>query len=132
MVTSHTGLLIFVVRRHLDADSSTTLRASVQYRQNKPFEVFSFRVMKAYRMVEGMPQAAQDADFAARVDGRAEHNFLEEIRGKMLGAGEGQKQTAGGEIPKRVEIEKLVATRGGVDVAAFVRQGGGVEDNDVE
>lgn len=83
-------------------------------------------------MVDGLTEAAKDADFTPRVDCRAEHDFLEQVNGKMLGAGEGEQKTAGCYMPQRVEIEKLVRAGGRVDVASFVCQRGGVEDDNVE
>jgi hypothetical protein len=89
-------------------------------------------MMEAHRMIDGLAESLDHAYFTRRIDGCAEDDLLKEIDGKMLGTGESEKKPAGPHMSERVKIEKLVAPRGGFDVASFVRQGGRVKDDDIE
>jgi hypothetical protein len=50
----------------------------------------------------------------------------------MLGAGEGQEQTAWVKMLERVQIEKFIAAGGGVHVASFGSQRRRVQHDQVE
>ena len=64
--------------------SSTTMPGSVQYSQDKTFEIFAFWMMQAKGVIQSVAQSLKNADFATRVDGCAENDLLEEIHGDML------------------------------------------------
>ena len=113
--------------------SSTTLSEDlVQCAQREPFEVFAFGMMQAKGMIDRLAESFDDGDFAPRIDGGAEDDFLKKIDGKMLGAGKGQEQTAGIEMLERVQIEKFISAGGGVHVASFRSQRRRVQDDQVE
>lgn len=89
-------------------------------------------MVQADRVIDGVPESLDHADFARRVDGCAEDDFLKEIDGEMLGTGESEKKPSGSYMPQGVKIEEFVSARGGLDVASFVRQGRRIQDDDVE
>ena len=67
-----------------------------------------------------------------RIDGGAEDDFLKKVDGKVLGAGERHKHSAGIEMLKRVQIEKFISAGSGIEVGSFMRQRRRVQDDQVE
>src|SRR5687768_4390737 len=63
--------------------SSTTLAGLVQYSQNEPLEIFTFRMMEAHRMIDWLAESFDHAYFTRRIDGCTEDDLLKEIDGKM-------------------------------------------------
>jgi hypothetical protein len=47
-------------------------------------------MMQAHGVVDGLAESFEDGDFAWRVDGGAENDFLKQIDGEMLRTGEGE------------------------------------------
>ena len=56
-----------------------TVRGLVQGAERKPFEVFAFGMMQANGMIDRLAKPFDYGDFAPRIDGRAEDDFLEKI-----------------------------------------------------
>ena len=52
-------------------------------------------MMQAHGVIDGLAESLDDGDFAPRIDGGAENDFLEQVDGEMLRTGEGRRKTAG-------------------------------------
>jgi hypothetical protein len=102
---------------------STTEAVSVQHSENKPFEVFSFRMVKAHRVIDGLAESFENSDFTAGVDGSAKDDLLKQVHREVLGARKCEKQSSGIDVLKSMKVEKFVSPRGGGDIISFVRQG---------
>ena len=74
--TSPTGVVSSVFRNARPPIPSITLWESVQYLEEESLEIFPFGMMKAHRMIDGLAQSFQNADFATGVNGGSKNNFL--------------------------------------------------------
>lgn len=111
---------------------STTEAVSVQHSKNEPFEIFSFRMVKAYRVIDGLAESFENGDFTSGIDGSAKNDLLEQVSGEMLRTREREKQSSGMDVLKSMKVKKFISTGSGGDIISFVRQGRRVQDHEVE
>ena len=88
--------------------------------------------MKTHGVIDGLTESFEYTDFASRIDGGAKNDLLKQVDGEMLRTREGKKKASTLDMPKSVEIEKLVSAGGRGDVASLVRQGWWIQDNQVK
>src|SRR5581483_292312 len=81
-----------------------TVRSLVQGAKREAFQVFAFRMMEAHRVIDRLAEPSYDRNFAPRIHGGAEDDFLKQIGGNVLGAGKGEEHAARLVVSERVEV----------------------------
>ena len=83
-------------------------------------------------MIRGRRKLSKDLHPPPGIYDGTEHDFLEEIGGDMLGTTESHQEPPGGQNPKGVEVEKLVASGGSGNILPLGSQGRRIDDNHIE
>src|SRR5262245_30626279 len=104
-------------------------RALVQCAECQSLQIFALGMMQAHRVIDGSTKVPENRELAATVNRRAEDDFLKKFGRQMLRTRKRQQYAARIQMSERVQIQKFVAARGGIEIAPSMRQRGWIKDD---